>query len=161
MMKQPGCEKEEQILEALSNGCTVEAMEEPLRQHVSNCTFCTEVVSVYAMFQNDSEELCAAAPVPKAGRVWWRATLAARRAAAERALRPILIAEKAALAVGGGVLIALLIFALPWLAEQATRSNIFSSTTVCTVSLTSLIVTSAIVCVLLMAGALFALWAEK
>jgi hypothetical protein len=160
-MKHKGCENEARILEVLGQGAAPETMEESLRRHIAGCSSCAEVVSVYELFQNDSEQLCAAVPVPNAGRVWWRATLAARRAAAERALRPILIAERAALAVGGGVLIALLALAAPWLAEQMRHSSVFSETVAHTFSLSSLIFTSVIVCLVLMAGALYALWAEK
>jgi hypothetical protein len=160
-MKQRGCENEDRILEALGQGLTPEAMEEPLRRHIAGCASCSEVVYAYELFRNDNAQLCAVAPVPEAGRVWWRAMLAARRSAAERALRPILIAEKVALAVGGGALIALLIFAAPWLAEQLAHTKVFSGTVVYAFSLSSLLVTSVIVCLLLMAGALYALWAEK
>jgi hypothetical protein len=161
IMKHKGCENEVRILEALGQGVAPEAFEEPLRRHVASCASCAEVVSVYELFQADSQQLCAAAPLPNAGRVWWRASLAGRRAAAERALRPILIAEKAALAIGGGALLALLIFAAPWLVEQLAHSRIFSGAVVYTFSLSSLLLASLIVCLLLMAGALYALWAEK
>jgi hypothetical protein len=160
-MKETGCENEVRILEALGRGRAPEAFEEPLRRHVASCPSCSELISVYEVFQRDSEQVCAAAMVPEAGRVWWRAMMAARRAEAERALRPIVIAEKAALAVGGGVLIALLIFAGPWLAEQLARPSIFSRTFVYAMPLSSLMVASVIVCLLLMAGALYTLWAEK
>lgn len=160
-MKHTGCENEARILEALGKGVAPEAFEEPLRRHAAGCASCSEVLSLYELFQNDSEQLCVAAPLPNAGRVWWRATLAARRAAAERALRPILIAEKAALAIGGGALLALLFFAAPWLAGQLKHSSFFTGTVVYSFSLSSLIVTSVVVCLLLMAGALYTVWAEK
>jgi hypothetical protein len=160
-MNHQGCENEVRILEALGQGVAPEAMEEPLRSHVANCATCAEVVSVYELFQADSHQLCAAAPLPNAGRVWWRASLAARRAAAERALRPILIAEKAALAVGAGALIGLLVFIAPWLVEQLAHSRIFSGAVVYTFSLSSILFASLVVCLLLMAGALYTLWAEK
>jgi hypothetical protein len=160
-MNQSGCENEVQVLEALGRGLAPEAMEEALRQHVAGCASCSEVISIYELFQRDSEQLCADAPVPEAGGVWWRAVLAARRSAAERALRPIMIAEKAALAVGGGALMALLIFAGPSLAQQLGLSKLFNSTVVYTFPLSSLIITSVIVCALLMAGALYTLWAEE
>jgi hypothetical protein len=161
MMKNKGCENEVRILEALGQGVAPEAFEESLRQHVANCASCAETVSIYELFQADSEQLCAAVPLPNAGRVWWRATLAARRAAADRALRPILIAERAALAIGGGALIALLVLAAPWLAGHLSHSSAFSTTVVRSFTVSSLIVTSVIVCLLLMAGALYTLWAEK
>jgi hypothetical protein len=160
-MKHKDCENEVRILEALGQGVAPEAFEESLRRHIEGCASCSEMVSVYELFQTESKQLCAAAPIPEAGRVWWRATRAARRAAAERALRPILIAERVALAIGGGVLIALLVLAASWLAGQVRHSGIFSGTVVYSFSLSSLIVASMIVCLLLMAGALYTLWAEK
>jgi len=160
-MKHKGCENEVRILEALALGVAPEAMEEPLRRHIAGCASCAEAVSVYELFQQDCEQLSAAAPLPNAGRVWWRATLAARRAAAERALRPIHVAERFALAVGAGALVALLFFAAPWVAGQLAHTKMFSGTVVYTVSLSSLLATSVIICLLLMAGALYSVWAEK
>lgn len=160
-MRQKVCDSEARILEALGNGRTLEALEEPLRRHIVSCASCSELISIYELFQSDNSELSAAASVPEAGRVWWRANLAARRAAADRAMRPILIAEKAALAVGGGVLIALLIFVLPWLARLIGDSHIFPNTVAYAFPVSSLIITSITICVLLMAAALITLWAEK
>ncbi|MCL5004992.1 MAG: hypothetical protein M1404_00535 [Acidobacteria bacterium] len=160
-MKQTGCGNEERVLEALGKGGAPEAFEEPLRQHVATCASCAELVAVYEMFQKDSEQLRAAAPVPEAGRVWWRAVLAARRAAAERALRPIMIAEKAALAVGGGVLIALLVFAAPWLAAQLARPSALAGSVLYFFPMPWLIATSVVACVLLVAGTVYTLRAGK
>lgn len=160
-MKPTGCEIEIRLLEALGQGLSPEEMEEPLRRHLAQCETCREVIALAAMFRQDGTELCAAAPLPSAGRIWWKATMAARQAAAERALRPIRIAEKAALAIGGGVLIALLGFVAPWLAEQIRPASFFSTTVVSTFSLSSVFTASIVVCLLLMAGGLFTLWAEK
>lgn len=160
-MKPTGCEYEVRILEALAQGQDCASFEEPLRRHAAGCTACAELIAVHEMFQKDAVELRGAARVPEAGRVWWRARLAARRAAAERALRPIMIAERAALAVGGGVLLALLILVGPWLAQQLARSSLSLAAMGNTSSLAPLITASLIVCLLLMAGGLYALWAEK
>ncbi|HET7212960.1 MAG TPA: hypothetical protein VFL79_05195 [Terriglobia bacterium] len=160
-MNHKDCENEARILEALARGLAPETMDEPLRRHIAGCASCAEVIAVYELFQQDNDQLCASAWVPNAGLVWWRATLAARRAAAERALRPILIAEKASLAIGAGALLAVLFFAAPWLAGQLKHSNIFAGTVVYSFSLSSLIAISIAVCLLLMAGALYTVWAEK
>src|SRR5690348_10632749 len=160
-MKRQHCENEARILEALGQGVAAEALEEPLRTHLANCPSCTEILTLYRLFQIDSQCLCAAAPVPDAGRVWWRARLAAHRAAASQALRPIMIAERFAVAIGSGAVIALLVVTLPWLAGQIVHRKVFSDTIVYSFSLSSLIVSSAVVCLLLMAGALYALWTEK
>ncbi|HET7100125.1 MAG TPA: hypothetical protein VFJ52_03170, partial [Terriglobia bacterium] len=154
MMKHKSCENEAPILEALGQGVATEAMEEPLRRHILGCASCAEVVSVYKLFQNDREQLSAAVPLPNADRIWWRA-------AAERALRPILIVEKAALATGGGVLLALLVLAAPWLAEHVRHSNVFTGNVVYSFPLSFFIVTSVVACLLLMAGALYTVWTEK
>ena len=160
-MKHKGCEDEARVLEALAQGLALETMDEPLRRHISGCASCAEVIAVYEVFQQDSEQLCMAAPVPNAGSVWWRAALAARRAAAERALRPILIAERAAMAIGAGTLLAMIFFVAPWLAGQLKHSSLFTGTVVYSFSLSSLIVVSIVICLLLMAGALYTVWAEK
>lgn len=160
-MKNNGCENEVRILEALGRGVAPEALDEPLRRHIAGCASCAEVVSIYELFQNDSQQLCAAVPLPNAGLVWWRAALAARRTVADRALRPILIAEKAALAIGSGALLALLFFFAPWLTTHVENSRVLTKTVVYSLSLSSLIITSGVICLLLMAGALFTMWAEK
>lgn len=160
-MKKLGCENEVRILEALGKGLLPEAFEETLRRHVESCSSCAELISLHKTFQHDSEVLRATAQVPDAGQVWWRAKLAARMAATEQAMRPIRIVERAALAVGSGALIALLVLAAPWLAQQMPHTNIFSGTTVFTTSLSTLVVTSVIVCLVVMAGALYTLRNEK
>ena len=149
-MKHNGCENEARVLDALAQGMAPEAMEESLRRHLAGCASCAEVVSIFELFQADSERLCAAAPLPKAGHVWWRATLAARRAATERALRPILIAERTALAIGGGALLALLFFVAPWLTAKLKHLSLFTGTLVYSFSLSSLFVTSFALFLLLM-----------
>ncbi len=160
-MKQQACENESRILEALGQGAAPESLQEPMRSHLAICPSCAEIVSAYKLFQIDSQYLCAAAPVPDAGRVWWRARLAAHRAAANQALRPIMIAERFAVAIGSGAVIALLVIAAPWLAGQMVNRKLFSDTILYSFSLSSLIVSSAVICLLLMAGALYALWTEK
>lgn len=160
-MRETACKNEVQVLEALREGSTPETFDEALRQHVEDCAACAELVSLHELFQQESAELRRAAPVPEAGRVWWRAMLAARRAAAERALLPIMIAEKAALAVGGGVLIALVIFAAPWLAGQLKRASVLAGLAPNGILLPFLMVTSVIICTLLAAGGLYALRSEK
>ena len=160
-MKSSGCENEVRVLEALGRGLKPETMEAPLRLHVGVCPSCAELVSVYELFQRDNAELCAVAQVPDAGRVWWRATMAARRAAAERALRPILIAEKTALAVGAGALIALLIFVTPWIMDQFSHASAIKGAFGITMPLSSLVVASFFAFILVLAGAIYTLWAEK
>jgi hypothetical protein len=49
----------------------------------------------------------------------------------------------------------------PWLAAQLRNSRAFSGAVVFALPLTPLVVSSVILCVLLMAGALYTLWAEK
>ncbi|HUZ45005.1 MAG TPA: hypothetical protein VMW54_00060 [Terriglobia bacterium] len=160
-MKDTTCPYEDQLLRALGEGRAPQAFAEPLREHVNGCASCAEVAALYELFQSDSERLQAAARPPEAGRVWWRANLAARREAARRALLPVAIAEKAALAVGLGVLIALLVAAAPWLAAQLERPGVFSESVLYGFSMPVLLATSAIACVLLAAGGLYALWAER
>ncbi len=155
-MKQMACQNEDRVLEALGQGLAPEGFEKSLREHVADCDACKEIVALVAAFQSDNAELQAAAPVPEAGVIWWRASLAARRAAAERAMRPIAMAEKAAWAVGAAVLIALAAMAAPWLARQLERPETFYG-----LSLPVLFAASALICLLVAAAGIYTLWAEK
>ena len=100
------CPREREALGAVISG----ALDSGLKRHVAECAGCREVMAVSAWLQGIAQE--EAAILPRAERVWWRAQvdrrLAARRALAERAARPIRWFERgaaAAIAITlGGVL---------------------------------------------------------
>lgn len=91
------CPQERDVLAAVVGG----SMEPDLRRHVSECTECREVVAVSRWLQGVARET-GTGPLPRPERVWWRAQverrLAARRALAERAARPIRWFERGAAA---------------------------------------------------------------
>ena len=85
-MKLPHCDREQEVVGALRSGRWASAWGEDLRQHVAVCAVCAEVAYVAQEFQRE-EELARdelrqpGAGLPSAGLVWWKAQLAARRAA--------------------------------------------------------------------------------
>ena len=82
-----------------------ERLGDEIRQHAAACAVCAEVALVAQEFQRE-EELAATelkqpgAGLPSAGLVWWKAQLAARRAAEQRAAEPVVFVERAAYALG-------------------------------------------------------------
>lgn len=86
------CEKEPLVLEAVKNG----RWDDDLRRHTAECAVCSEVALTASFLHAMRDEDFAEVQVPQAGRVWWRAQLQARRTAAERAVKPVTIAELAA-----------------------------------------------------------------
>ena len=120
-MKLPQCDREQEVLDALQSGRWTSAWGEELRRHVEACAVCAEVVLVAREFLHEAElartELQqAAAGLPSAGLVWWRAQRAARRAAEQRAAEPIVWVERAASALGALVTLGLGVWQWPRIA---------------------------------------------
>lgn len=95
-MKLAHCTQEEAVVQAAHSG----DWSEPLRSHAARCPICSEVALVSSFLRIEAESARAEAVLPDPGRIWWKAQLAARREAAERALRPIALMEKLAVACG-------------------------------------------------------------
>lgn len=95
-MKPRECEKELLVIEAARAG----AWDAELRKHVANCHTCGDVAlaaeALNAMRAVDQAQ----ARVPDAGLMWWKAQLLSKRAAAERATKPISFVEHFAYACG-------------------------------------------------------------
>jgi len=100
---------EQEVLEALMSGRFDSAWAEPLRAHAAGCASCSDLVLVAGFLRRAGEAAVAEAKPPSAALVWWKAQLRARQEAAQRAVRPIAIAEKAGLA---GAVLAVLAAAL-------------------------------------------------
>jgi len=104
-MKLPQCDREQEVLDALRSGRWAGVWGDEIRQHVASCDVCAEVAFVAQEFHRE-EELARAelqqtgAGVPSAGLVWWKAQLAPRRAAEQRAAEPIVLVERVAYALG-------------------------------------------------------------
>jgi len=104
-MKLPQCDREQEVLDALRSGRWTSAWGEEIREHVAVCAVCAEVVLVAREFQRENELARAELQQPgaglrSAGLVWWKAQLAARRAAERRAAEPMVLVERAACALG-------------------------------------------------------------
>jgi hypothetical protein len=78
-----------------------------LRAHAAECRACAETLELARLLQDDQQALCAEAPVPSAGAVWWRATIRARAEAARAAGQPITLLQGIAAATAVGLFVAL------------------------------------------------------
>jgi hypothetical protein len=88
-MKRADCGFEHEALAAVMEGRWPGAADAALRQHVSQCAVCAEVVQVVAAMEEARDFARAEAAVPDSGLVWRRAQIRARREAARAAARPI------------------------------------------------------------------------
>jgi hypothetical protein len=106
---------------------------------VAVCAVCAEVALIAQEFQREYElartELQQPGEgLPSAGLVWWKAQLAARRAAQQRAAEPIVLVERVAYALGALAAVGLGVWQWPrimgWLHWALTRAPIpdFSAT---------------------------------
>ena len=86
------CHREQDVLDALVSG----RMEE-LREHLAACSDCADLALVAGAFQSESVE---EAHLPSASFLWWKSKLRARRESEAKAIQPVLVAEKIALAAG-------------------------------------------------------------
>jgi len=93
-MKLAQCVHEEEVARAAQSGDWPAA----LRAHADECPVCSEVALVSSFLQCEAESARADAVLPDAGRIWRKAQLASKQAAAERALRPIALMERLTLA---------------------------------------------------------------
>jgi len=98
-MKIERCDREQAVLDTLTSGRWTSAWGEDVRQHAASCAVCSEVVLVAETLRRD-KELAAEVRLPSADLVWWKARLAARRVAEQRAAQPIALVERAAQALG-------------------------------------------------------------
>lgn len=93
------CPHEKETRELLQRGQWPEGCAPELRDHVSGCRACSDLVLVMQAFRQARGASLSAANPPAAGVLWWRAQLERRKAAVERIGRPIFGAQVFALAV--------------------------------------------------------------
>ena len=120
-MKLPHCDREQEVVDALRSGRWASEWGVEIRQHAAVCAVCAEVALVAQEFQREAELARAelqqpGAGLPSAGLVWWKAQLAARRAAEQRAAEPIILVERAAYALGALAALGLGVWQWPRLA---------------------------------------------
>ena len=103
-MKITECQFEAEALGAVLEGRWPDGADPALRAHAAQCPICAETAAVAGAIGAAREETREQAPIPDAGRVWWRAQLRMRREAARAAGRPITAAQVLAFACAAGVL---------------------------------------------------------
>lgn len=81
------CEKETEILEALRRS----VLHPELAKHAASCAICADTLAVSEFLQADR---CGAPALPDSGFVWWKAQLASKQIAVERATRSIALVKK-------------------------------------------------------------------
>src|SRR5580765_3556402 len=101
------CPHEQAIVDLVVAGGQFEESDDALRAHVADCRACTETLELARLLQDDQKALCAEAPVPSAGAVWWRATIRARAEAARTAGQPITLLQGIAAATAVGLFVGL------------------------------------------------------
>jgi hypothetical protein len=127
-MKLLHCDREQEVVDALRSGRWTSAWGEEIRQHAAACATCAEVALVAQEFQR--EEALARAELqqpgvglPSAGLVWWKAQLAARRAAEQRAAEPMVLIERVAYALGALAALGLGVWQWPRIADWLHRAQ--------------------------------------
>ncbi|HEV2425524.1 MAG TPA: hypothetical protein VGZ29_11915 [Terriglobia bacterium] len=98
-MKVPECHREQEVLDAVRSGRWSGPWGEEIRSHAAGCVVCAEVALVAGSMLQEHDFTPAEGRLPSAGFVWWKAQLAARRAAEERATQPITLVERFAQAL--------------------------------------------------------------
>lgn len=81
------CEKEMEILEALRHG----KLAAELATHAATCPICADTLAVSDFFQTDR---ATALNLPDSDFLWWKAQLARKKIAVERATRSISVVRK-------------------------------------------------------------------
>lgn len=142
------CDREIEIVEAITCGRWPSGTSEELQTHAATCPVCTDVVSVALALTQDRSDGLLAARVPSAGLVWWRAEMRARRDAVNRATRPLRIVEWTALVC---VLAAAGIF-LYWTGPAALADLLWQPSLALFLALGILVVLSTLVCYWVLSG---------
>ena len=115
-MKIEHCDREQHVIDALKSGRWAGPWGEEIREHAAGCAVCSEVVTVANAMRGEDELAQAELRLPSAGLVWWKAQLAARRAAEQRATEPIAWAERLAQFLGVLTVIGLALWQWPRIA---------------------------------------------
>lgn len=84
-----GCDFEPQLVKAIKKGNA----NEQISAHLNACPDCQETARIVSFFQRELAREPLASNLPAAGFLWWKAKLREKKVAAERAARPIIIAQ--------------------------------------------------------------------
>ncbi len=108
---------EQEVLEAVLAGRWQSACSKALRDHAATCASCSDLALVADALAQERAAAVAEARPPSASLVWWKAQLRARREAAERAVRPVALVERAACAFAIVAALVAVFWLAPHLAE--------------------------------------------
>lgn len=101
------CRHEAAVLAAARRSSDA-AVPEAVEDHLASCDDCLTTWAIAVSLQEERTLALAAARVPSAGQVWWRAELRARQDAAAAVARPITVATGLAAATLVGLLLSVL-----------------------------------------------------
>ena len=102
------CDREQDVLDALSAGRWPDRCDADLRAHVTTCRLCTDLADVATALLDEHDSAWREARVPPSGVVWWRAQLRAREEAARAAGRPLAFIQGVAASFAVWLVVALL-----------------------------------------------------
>ncbi len=105
-MRNGECIRETVVLEALRSARWPGDCEQELRDHVSACESCAEMIDLAEALLDDHRALVAEAQVPSSAIVWWRAQMRSRREATQVAAQPIAFVYGLIVACIAGVTVA-------------------------------------------------------
>jgi hypothetical protein len=113
----PPCAREAELLDALQTSAWPDCCPRDLRDHVAACASCAELEAIVRPLLDEHHLAVSSASVPPSGAVWWRAQMRARQEAAQRAARPVSIAQAIGVACAVGVLAGGLTLLAPMLGD--------------------------------------------
>lgn len=166
------CPREKEVKELLEQGHWPRACAPELRAHVRACRDCSDLALVSEAFRTARAEAAGAANLAAPGALWWRAQLRRRQQAIERIGRPLMGAQIFALCLmlvlAVGFLVTQARHGLAWLTrieqlpqagslrlEDLWSSGLFTS------GLGLLVLIPAVAALILLAGVVIYLAAEK
>lgn len=95
-MKTIECIREDDVLDALTSERWPDRVDEGLRQHVTTCQICADLIEVARPILADGYATVPEPRIPSSAVMWWRAQMRARQEAARQAARPITVAQSIA-----------------------------------------------------------------
>jgi hypothetical protein len=104
------CNREQEVLDAITAGRWPDRLNEELSTHVATCSICADLGLVAQSLNADYQDALSNVRVPSAGLVWWRAEIRARQDAVQTVNRPIRWAQY--IAAGCGIVAVLLFLRL-------------------------------------------------
>ena len=107
------CTLEGDLLDAMTTGSWPDGCGNDLRDHVTECVVCLDLLEVAVAVQEDYRSAVGEARIPSPSLVWWRAELRVKRDAVETSARPITLVQAFAAATGLSAIAALAGLLLP------------------------------------------------